>query len=101
MPRRIGRFLLHRLRCYLTIHEPEIWEFLAAMAYASPVVLFPYPELARNGRWAPYDAYAWLGIHGEPGLTRRERRIWLELSQELGVGPVQASQARLTEGPPS
>jgi hypothetical protein len=109
MPRRIGRLLRrrqtrtvrHRLRRFLTIHEPEVWEFMAAMAYASPVGMYPYTELARDGAWAPFDAYAWLGIGGEPGLTRRERRIWRQLSQELSAEQVQASQAWLMEGPPS
>jgi len=101
MARRTGRFLLHRLRRFLTIHEPELWEFMAYMAYASPVVLFPYTELARDGAWAPYDAYAWLGIGGESELTRKERRIWRQLCEELGGVQAQSIAARLKEGPPS
>lgn len=101
MPRRIGRLLLNRWRRFMTIHESELWEFMAAMAYASPVGMYPFTELARDGIWAPFDAYAWIGIGGEEGLTRRERRIWRRLSAELSAGQVQASQARLMEGPPS
>lgn len=101
MPRRIGRLLLHRLRRFITIHEPEMWEFMAAMAYASPVGMYPYTELARDGSWAPFDAYGWLGLDGEPGLTRKERRIWRQLAQSLDEGEAQASQAWSMEGPPS
>lgn len=64
MPRRIRLFPLRRLRRFLTIHEPELWELMAAMAYASPVALFPYTELARDGAFPRDDAYGWLGISG-------------------------------------
>lgn len=62
MPRRIRFSPLRRLRRFLTIHEPELWELMAAMAYASPVALFPYTELARDGTFARYDPYGWPGI---------------------------------------
>jgi hypothetical protein len=91
MPRRIRVFPLRRLRRFLTIHERGMWELMAAMAYASPVALFPYTEMrtARTVPPVPEDDHQ-ADPHGElvPGLTEAERRVWRQLSQQLSGGQV-------------
>jgi len=83
MPRRIRVFPLRRLRRFLTIYEPEIWELMAAMAYASPVALFPYADMARERALASMEG-SHQDFDGPPvWLTRAERRIWHELSQAV------------------
>jgi hypothetical protein len=95
MPRRIR--VLRRLRRLLTIHEPGLWELMAAMVYASPVALFPYTELARDSRDPSTDAYAWLRLgeaesqpEAEPQpdgekvtLTPEESEAWDQLCREI------------------
>ncbi|HEY1921083.1 MAG TPA: hypothetical protein VGH27_36395 [Streptosporangiaceae bacterium] len=71
MPRRIRVFSLDYLRRFLIIHERSMWNLMAGMAYASPIGMFPAPDVLAGDAW--HDIR----------LTEAECRIWDELCQEF------------------